>query len=40
LHRLKDTSNVNNLFPIHHTRAGRFPPIYRPALFCVLVSTF
>ena len=21
------------LFPIHHTRAGRFPPIYRPALF-------
>ena len=24
---------MNNLFPIHHTRAGRFPPIYRPALF-------
>ena len=29
---------MNNLFPIHHTRAGRFPPIYRPALFlCQLV---
>ena len=26
---------MNNLFPIHHTRAGRFPPIYRPALFFI-----
>jgi len=26
------------LFPIHHTRAGRFPPIYRPALFFVMLG--
>ena len=33
---------MNNLFPIHHTRAGRVPPIYRPALFlfCFLAGLF
>ncbi len=25
-------------FPIHHTRAGRFPPIYRPALFLFMMG--